>query len=168
MSSMENLTSSRLFHLSTSWMCRTRQCYTTPHWPARTFRTRACSRSPRPLISTTSWVFSAISTLTVSLLRTYHGKQWSTWLGISAMQADTIRRSHGDYDPNAGYAREAKSDDEKEAAPPPNPAGLQANGTICISRHKAAKRIANGMFCVPRYKAARRTERSLYHITRQP
>ncbi|TID13398.1 hypothetical protein E2P81_ATG11620 [Venturia nashicola] len=33
---------------------------------------------------------------------------------------------HGDYDPNADYAQEAHSDDEKLAAPPPNPEAIYA------------------------------------------
>lgn len=33
---------------------------------------------------------------------------------------------HGDYDPHADYAQEAHSDDEKLAAPPPNPEAIYA------------------------------------------
>jgi hypothetical protein len=33
---------------------------------------------------------------------------------------------HGDYDPNADYAQEAHSDDERPTAPPPNPDAIYA------------------------------------------
>jgi hypothetical protein len=33
---------------------------------------------------------------------------------------------HGDYDPNADYAQEARSDDERPTAPPPNPDAIYA------------------------------------------